>query len=61
MIFICVTWKVKPDDAAAAHVTSEHVERAQRQLPQYVQETPLVRNVVMDGDSWDRLGELEVA
>ena len=49
------------DDAAEAHVTSEHFKKAQAQLPQYVAETPLVRNVVMEGDHWDRLGEFEAS
>ena len=49
------------DDAAEAHVTSDHFKRAQAELPQYVQETPLVRNVLMEGDHWDRLGEFEVS
>ena len=48
------------DDAAEAHVTSEHFKKAQADLPQYVQETPHIRNVQMDGDHWDRLGEFEV-
>ena len=49
------------DGAAEAHVTSDHFRRAQRELPAYVEETPLVRNVLMEGDHWDRLGEFEVA
>ena len=49
MIFICVKWKVKP----------EYADRW-TELPAYVQETPLIRNVVMEGDHWDRLGEFEV-
>jgi quinol monooxygenase YgiN len=48
------------DDAAEAHVTSEHFKKAQADLPQYVQETPHIRNVQMEGDHWDRLGEFEV-
>jgi quinol monooxygenase YgiN len=48
------------DDAAEAHVTSEHFKQAQAELPQYVQETPQIRNVLMEGDHWDRLGEFEV-
>ena len=48
------------DDAAEAHVTSDHFRKAQADLPPYVQETPLVRNVVMDGDHWDALGEFEI-
>ena len=49
------------DDAAEAHVTAEHFKRAQAELPQYVQETPQIRNVVMAGDHWDRLGEFAVS
>ena len=48
------------EDAAEAHVTSDHFKQAQQDLPQYVQETPLVRNVVMEGDHWDKLGEFEI-
>ena len=49
------------DDAAEAHVTSEHFKKAQGELPQYVQETPEIRNVQLEGDHWDRLGEFEVS
>ncbi len=49
------------DDAAEAHVTSDHFKRAQAELPQYVQETPKVRNVLMEDDHWDSLGEFEVS
>ena len=48
------------DDAAEAHVTSEHFKQAQAELPQYLRETPYIRNQVMAGDHWDRLGEFEV-
>ena len=49
------------DDAAEPHVTSEHFKRAQQEFPQYLQETPHIRNQLMPGDHWDRLGEFEVA
>jgi len=49
------------DDAAGAHVTSDHFKKAQAELPQYVQETPLIRNWQNQQDDWDRLGEFEVA
>ena len=49
------------DDAAEAHVTSEHFKRAQVELPQYLVETPYIRNQQMEGDHWDRLGEFEVS
>ncbi len=48
------------DDAADSHVTSGHFKRAQEQLPQYVQETPEIRNWQHQKDEWDRLGEFEV-
>ena len=49
------------DDAAEAHVSSDHFKRAQAELPQYIQETPKVRNVLMQGEQWDSLGEFEVS
>ena len=48
------------DDAAEAHVTSEHFKRAQTELPRYVQETPKIRNMQIPGDHWDSLTEFEV-
>ena len=48
------------EDAAEAHVTSDHFRKAQADLPQYLTETPKVRNVVMAGDKWDELGEFRV-
>lgn len=48
------------DDGAQAHVTSDHFRRAQRELPPLLQETPRVRNVQMDRDEWDPLGEMAV-
>ena len=48
------------DDAAEAHVTADHFKQAQAELPQYLQETPKVRNVLMEGDHWDELGEMKV-
>lgn len=49
------------DDAAEAHVTSAHFKKAQAELPAYVAETPLVRNVQMEGDHWDELAEMAVS
>lgn len=49
------------DDAAEAHVTSDHFRKAQKDLPPYVEETPLVRNVLMQGNHWDELGEFQIA
>ena len=49
------------DDAAEAHVTSDHFKQAQADLPQYLAETPRIRNMQIEGDHWDRLGEFEVS
>ena len=49
------------DDAAEAHVTSAHFKQAQTDLPQYVVETPQVRNMQIPGDHWDTLGEFEIS
>jgi len=49
------------DDAAVAHVTSDHFTTAQAELPQYLVETPQVRNIQGQPDEWDRLGEFEVS
>ena len=48
------------DDAAEAHVSSAHFRQAQADLPQYLPETPKIRNVLMEGDHWDELGEFRV-
>jgi quinol monooxygenase YgiN len=48
------------DDAAAAHVQSDHFKQAQAELPAYLQETPRIINSVVDGSDWSELGELAV-
>ena len=48
------------DDAAVAHVTGDHFRKAQQDLPQYLQETPRIRNTQLDRDEWDQLGEFTV-
>ena len=48
------------DDAAEAHVTSDHFRKAQQDLPPLLQATPLVRNTSMERDEWDLLGEMAV-
>jgi len=49
------------DGAGEAHVTSDHFAQAQRDLPPLLQETPKVRNVMMEGDEWHELGEMAVS
>src|SRR5690625_4523038 len=48
------------DDAAEAHVPSDHFNNAPQYLPALRQETPKVRNMLIDGDHWDELGEMAV-
>ncbi len=49
------------EDAAEAHVKSDHFQKAMSELPQYLQETPQIRNMVLEGDDWDRMGEMTVS
>jgi quinol monooxygenase YgiN len=48
------------DDAAEAHVTSEHFKTAQAELPPYLVETPRIVNFQVPGEDWSELGELRV-
>lgn len=48
------------DDAATAHVTSDHFKTAQQQLPPYLVETPRIVNFKLPQDDWSELGELAV-
>src|SRR5690625_984973 len=48
------------DDGAEPQVNSDHFRQAQKDLPPLLQETPRVRNMQIDGDDWDELGELAV-
>ncbi|GLY66907.1 putative quinol monooxygenase [Amycolatopsis taiwanensis] len=48
------------DDAAAAHVNSDHFKKAQAELPQYLVKTPDIINTRIDQDTWSELGEMHV-
>lgn len=48
------------DDAAEAHVTSEHFRRAQQDLPQALVRTPRVISEKIGADDWAELGEMSV-
>ena len=48
------------DDAAEAHVTSDHFKQAQAELPAYLQETPRIVNFQVEGSDWSELGEMRV-
>ena len=49
------------DDAAEAHVKSEHFKKAMQEQPQYLQETPRIISRQIEGDGWDEMGEMSVA
>jgi quinol monooxygenase YgiN len=49
------------DDAAAAHVNSDHFKRAMQELPQALAETPRIINTTIEGSNdWSRMAELSV-
>ena len=49
------------DDAAGAHVQSEHFRAAQAELPGYLVETPRIVNFQVPGTDWSELGEMRVS
>jgi quinol monooxygenase YgiN len=50
----------RDDDAAAAHVQSDHFAAAQKELPPHLTETPRIVNFTVPQDDWSELGELAV-
>ncbi len=50
----------RDDEAAIAHVTSDHFKTAQATLPQYLVETPRIINFKLDQSDWSELAELAV-
>jgi quinol monooxygenase YgiN len=50
----------RDDDAASAHVTSDHFRAAQRDLPPHLAETPRIVNATVPQDDWSELGEMRV-
>jgi len=49
------------DDAAEAHVKSDHFVQAMKTLLPAIVETPRIVNFVIPGEDWSRMGELEVS
>lgn len=50
----------RDDDAAVAHVQSEHFQNAMRELKPALAQTPRIINTTIDGTEWSLMGELEV-
>lgn len=48
------------DGAAEAHVQSAHFAQAMIDMKPALAETPHIISRVVDGDGWDRMGELQV-
>lgn len=50
------------DDAAEAHVTSDHFAAAMKSMRPLLTETPRIVSQSLEGkDDWDRMGELEIS
>lgn len=49
------------DDAAEAHVNSEHFKKATELFPTVLKETPEIVNTLIEGKThWDRMAEFQV-
>ena len=48
------------DDAAEAHVKSDHFAAMTERFPRYLDETPRIISRQIEGEDWDRMGELTV-
>jgi quinol monooxygenase YgiN len=48
------------DDAAGDHVNSAHFKQAMADMPQALAETPRIISRQLDGEGWDRMGELTI-
>ncbi|GAA4906420.1 quinol monooxygenase YgiN [Stackebrandtia albiflava] len=48
------------EDAAAAHVESDHFAEAMRIMPTMLAETPDIVNVTTPGEGWSKMAELTV-
>ena len=49
------------DDAAGAHVNSEHFAQAMRDMPQALVETPRIISEQIEASGWGEMGELTIA
>lgn len=51
----------RDDEAGAAHVSSAHFKKAQRDLPPHLARTPRIVNFTIPQDDWSLLGEMAVS
>jgi quinol monooxygenase YgiN len=48
------------DDGAGPHVNSDHFKKAIKGMPQSLISTPKIVSRQVDGDSWDKMGEVSI-
>ncbi|MGP9606200.1 putative quinol monooxygenase [Glutamicibacter sp. 287] len=48
------------DDAAGVHVGSDHFKQSMIDMAPALVETPRIVSRQIEGDTWDRMGELEI-
>ena len=48
------------DDAAEAHVNSDHFQKMQQEFPQYLAATPQIISEQISADGWGEMGEIKV-
>ncbi|GAA4284104.1 putative quinol monooxygenase [Brevibacterium daeguense] len=48
------------DEAAGAHVNSDHFKKMQQEFPQYLVSTPKIISRKVEGSGWDEMGEISV-
>lgn len=48
------------DDGAGPHVNSDHFKKMTGEFPQYLTATPDIISRQIDGDGWDKMGEVQV-
>ena len=51
---------VADDDAAEAHVNSDHFKKMQQEFPQYLTATPQIISEQISADGWGEMGEIKV-
>ena len=49
------------EDAAEAHVNSEHFRKMTEQFPQYLVKTPRIISRQIECDGWEEMGEVQVS
>ena len=47
------------DDAAEAHVNSDHFKKMQQEFPQYLTATPQIISEQISADGWGEMGEVQ--